>query len=59
MSSLQSPPDPETAPRPKIKQLEVMVAEVISGARAIYRLLRGDEGQERTRPRLLSLLGTT
>lgn len=29
MSNLQPPPDPETAPRPKIKKLEVMVAEVI------------------------------
>jgi ferredoxin-NADP reductase len=29
MSRSQTPPDPETAPRPKIKKLEVMVAEVI------------------------------
>jgi ferredoxin-NADP reductase len=26
---MQAPPDPETAPRPKIKDLEVMVAEVV------------------------------
>lgn len=29
MTSHQTPPNPETAPRPKIKKLEVMVAEVI------------------------------
>ncbi|MGB3563506.1 MAG: oxidoreductase [Thermoanaerobaculia bacterium] len=29
MTSFQTPPNPETAPRPKIKKLEVMVAEVI------------------------------